>query len=174
MSALLKIGYASAARRPIEDDLSSLRGRRSRMVCASCVPVSRLAVQTWCAKHDAGSSFAFSQDHRSIITWARDFLYVLFGADADRCIGCYTRTFRSLAHHHRRFVYHERESDEWKVPSLRAVLLSTFLAVHHFVLRPSACRLAPHHFLPRSSLRAHPISTLLLRHGPERACDVER
>jgi hypothetical protein len=169
MSALLKVGYASTARRPIEDYLSSLRGRWARMVCASCVPVSRLAVQTWCAKHEAGSSFAFSHDHH-----LGDFLYVLFGADADRCIGCYTRTFRSLAHYHRRFVYHERESDEWKVPSLRAVLLSTFLAVHHFVLRPSACRLAPHHFLPRSSLRAHPISTLLLRHGPERACDVER
>jgi hypothetical protein len=41
---------------------------------------------------------------------------------------------------------------------LRAVLLSTFMAVHHVVHRPSTCGCAPHRFLPRTSLGAQPIS----------------
>jgi tetratricopeptide (TPR) repeat protein len=41
---------------------------------------------------------------------------------------------------------------------LRAVLLSTFMAVHHIVHRPTTCRRALHRFLPRSLLPAHPVS----------------
>jgi tetratricopeptide (TPR) repeat protein len=82
-------------------------------------------------------------------------------------MGCYSRTLRSLAQHHRRFVYRELDlaaisDSSAKAMSrrfcpLRAVLLSTFMAVHHVVHRPSAGRRAPHRFLPRSLLRAHPV-----------------
>jgi tetratricopeptide (TPR) repeat protein len=82
-------------------------------------------------------------------------------------MGCYTRTFHSIidgsciTSYWRLGSYLglERESDDYKVVCPDAVLLSTFLAVHHVVHRPWACRRAPHRFLPRSSPRAHPVST---------------
>jgi hypothetical protein len=70
----------------------------------SCVLVA-VAVQTCSAlntRRQGTCSFASSHDHR-----LGDFLYILLEADAYRCMGCYTRTHRSLAQYHRRFVYRE-------------------------------------------------------------------
>jgi hypothetical protein len=105
-----------------------------------------------------------------------DFAYLSFGTHVCRlgCMGCYARNVRSLAQHHRWYMYDESgfavvlisgEAPRYKVLSPRPILLSTFIAVHHLLHidlpRVDARLIAS---CPPSSLCAHPTS---LSHGSE-------